>query len=1137
MGKREELGKLGKTRKATRVEVSLAVGLTAVVFFFVVTGLVTFRNIESLRENNRLVMRTHTVITASGNLLSAIKDAETGQRGFIITGDERYLDPYTDAVGDMDELVAALRKVTQGDPAATNRLEDITERLRIKREELALSIEIRRTKGFEAARQLVLTQRGKEAMDALRSQTSALQRDEQRLREQRIADMATAYAVATWSGILASLLGVILTAVVGALVRRAMEIRRQQDWLQTGQVGLAASMFGELALEQLGDNVLSFLGSYTGAEVGAIYVEDHGRFRLLAGHGLTPTDQMPKNFALGEGLIGQAAKDQKIRRVNTLPDGFLSVGSVLGSANPRQLVIVPTLADEKVVAVLELAFLGPVQEEVEDLLESAVGPIGLSVRSAQDRARLRALLEETQRQSEELQTQSEELRVSNEELEEQGRALKESQARLEQQQLELEATNSQLEEQAQQLETQRDDLQRTKVDLEHQAAHLEQVSRFKSDFLANMSHELRTPLNSSLILAKLLAENREGNLTDEQVRYAETIHAAGNDLLALIGDILDLSKIESGHMEVRWEQVPLVGLVNGLRRTFQPLADQKGLDLEIAVGAKVPPLIETDSQRLEQVLKNLLSNAIKFTEKGAVRLRVAVGELSGLTFAVSDTGIGISPEQQEVVFEAFRQADGTTNRKFGGTGLGLSISRKLAQLLGGDITLESTPDKGSTFTLVLPTERGMPTLAVTAAAKPTRPSPISDSPPKSVPLVPDDRDRIKGDGRVVLVVEDDRTFARVLYDLAHEHDFQCLIASTAEDGITLATTYLPSAVLLDVGLPDNSGLSVLDRLKHDGRTRHIPVHVVSGSDYSQTARTMGAVGYMLKPVKREELIQAFEGLQRMLTQRLRRVLVVEDDPVQLDSLQLLLASQDVQTIGARSAAECLAQLSNTTFDCMVLDLSLPDASGFSLLETLSQEDSYAYPPVIVYTGRDLSSEEEQQLRRYSSSIIVKGAKSPERLLDEVTLFLHQVVADLPVEKQKLIEKAKHRDADLEDRTILVVEDDIRNVFAVTSLLEPRGAKVEIARNGREAIEALERIGDQVDLILMDVMMPEMDGLTATREIRKCSAWKKLPIIMLTAKAMKNDQEECLRAGANDYMSKPLDVDKLLSLVRVWMRRG
>jgi len=1132
------------SRGVSKVEAGMSFGFLAVILFFVVSGFVSYRNIQILDEDSQLVVRTHEVITALDDLMSLMKDAETGQRGFVLTGNEKYLEPYNMAVAKLDSRLSDLSELTDGNSAQKARIPEMKVRIHAKMDELAETIRLRRAKGFEAALAIVATDRGKGEMDALRASIEATEQEEQKLREKRLAEMEAAYGTAIGSGILSGLLGVLLSCAVAFLVRRATAARQRQEWLQTGQVGLGTAMFGEQRVTQLAENILNYLAEYLDAQAGAIFVEDNGDYRRAAAYGIPLDGGTPTQFGPGDSLLGQAAKDNRTFVLRDVPEGYLHVGSALGQGVPRHLVVSPTTVDGFVNAVMELGFVHPLNDFTTELLERVAGPIGIAIRAALDRARLQDLLEQTQRQGEELQAQSEELRVSNEELEEQSRALKESQGRLEQQQSELEQINSQLEEQTQQLEIQRDDLNQSKLDLEAQARDLERTSRFKSDFLANMSHELRTPLNSSLILAKLLGDNREGNLTSEQVKYAQTIQSAGNDLLALISDILDLSKIEAGHMEVRAEALRVQDVVASLFRTFEQTAAEKSLKFETRIDPDCPEIIETDSQRLEQVLKNLLSNAIKFTEKGEVTLDVGPGHRGQIAFSVIDTGIGIQDDQREMVFEAFRQADGTTNRKYGGTGLGLSISRELAHLLGGEITMTSEPGAGSTFVLTIPTS-----IQVDESAKVVEPiregaarSLEESAKPARIPtsVVPDDRDDLSPNGRLILVVEDDKNFARILYDLAHDHKFQCLIATTAEDALALAAQYPPSAVLLDIGLPDNSGLSVLDRLKRNDRTRHIPVHVVSGSDYASTAMALGAAGYMLKPVKREELIRAFEGLEGMLTQRMRQVLVVEDDPIQLESLRLLLASRDVETVGVSSAADCLARLATTTFDCMVLDLSLPDASGFSLLETLSREEGYAFPPVIVYTGRDLTSEEEQRLRRYSKSIIVKGAKSPERLLDEVTLFLHQVVADLPLEKRRLLEKAKHRDADLEDRLILIVEDDIRNVFALTSVLEPRGAKVEIARNGREALEVLERTSEDgqrsIDLVLMDIMMPEMDGLTAMREIRKNPQWKKLPIIALTAKAMKNDQDQCLEAGANDYVAKPLDVEKLLSLVRVWMPR-
>ncbi len=929
---------------------------------------------------------------------------------------------------------------------------------------------------------------------------------------------------------------------------------REQEWIQSAQTLLSERMIGEQDLRSLGENVLHCMAGCLGAQAAAIFLEDGASFRRFATHAVAAGTSLPERFEPGDGLLGQAVKDQRICVLHDVPDTYFTIASGLGRSAPRHLMIAPVAADGRVKAVLELGFFHRVGQADIDLLTRVSESIAVAVRSAQYRTRLQDLLEETQRQAEELQVQSEELRVANEELEEQSRALKESHAHMEQQQAELEQINSQLEGQAQLLETQKEDLHDANSALETQARQLERASRYKSEFLANMSHEMRTPLNSSLILAKLLADNPDGNLTSDQVTSLTTIEAAGNDLLALIDDVLDLAKVEAGRLDLDLRQVPIARLIESLRSLFQPQAEKKALRLTMRRSPETPEYLESDRQRLEQVLKNLLSNAIKFTEEGEVSLDVSRSSDGRIAFSVSDTGIGIPEEQRDIIFEPFCQADGTTNRKYGGTGLGLSISREFVRLLGGEIHLRSRVGEGSTFTLLLPqtytapappprlTEGRAPQVSTSSVVAAVPNGTWSDPLPSNgaEARINDDRERLTGGRRVILMVEDDEPFARILADLAHELSFQVLLAHTAAEAVALATRYVPSAVVLDLGLPDHSGLSVIDRLKDDTRTRHIPVHVVSAHDHMQTALSLGAVGYILKPVKREQLIDAFQQFESRLTQKPRRVLIVEDDPTQRESLRRLLGSPDVETIGVENAAECLKQLADKTFDCMVLDLTLPDASGFSLLETLRQEEQYAFPPVIVYTGRDLSTDEEQRLRKYSHSIIIKGAKSPERLLDEVTLFLHQVVSTLPLEQQAMLEKARSRSAVLEGRRILIVEDDVRNIFALSAVLEPHGATIDIARNGLECLAVLEQPVEDgtrpIDLILMDIMMPEMDGLAAMRAIRARAEWRTLPIIALTAKAMKHDQEQALAAGANDYMAKPLHVDQLLSLVRVWMPR-
>ncbi|OAN57608.1 response regulator [Sphingomonas sp. TDK1] len=940
----------------------------------------------------------------------------------------------------------------------------------------------------------------------------------------------------------------ILAGIGFAFVRNRLAIQRE-EWLQSAQVGLARAVAGEMPLDELATAALRFLADYSGAQAGAIFVRDPSGagFRRRGTYAVPGDAPLPEWVKPGEGLLGQAIADRRQFVLDQLPDGYLYYGSGLGQAQPRVLLIGLTEADGEINAVIELGFGGAVDPLVQTMLERVAGQLGVSIRSGKYRARLRDLLEQTQKQAEELQVQSEELRVNNDELEAQSRELQDTAARLEAQQIALEQSNAELEAQTRALEMQRDELARAQTSLEHQAADLEQASRYKSEFLANMSHELRTPLNSLLIMARLLAENRAGNLSAEQVRHAETIETSGNDLLSLINDILDISKIEAGKLELQPRRLRIAPVLDKLKAVFGASAAAKGLDFRIEQAAGAPGDIETDPQRLEQVLKNFLSNAIKFTAKGAVSLGVSRRPDGRIAFTVRDTGVGIPAEQQQVIFEAFRQADGTVSRKYGGTGLGLSISRELARLLGGEVAVESTPGEGSAFTLILP-ESYDPALVQTPAPLPSpSPAPIKPQPSNPKPgrrrgaePAEDDREKLSGDCRVILIVEDDPVFARILCDIAHDLGFQCLIAGTADEGALLARQYVPNAVILDMNLPDHTGLSVLDRIKRDVRTRHIPVHVVSVDDDSQAALSSGAVGYLFKPVKREQLVDMLEGLEARMSQRMRRVLVVEDDAQQAESVKALLASRDVETVQSHSAAQTFELLGTDTFDCMVLDLNLPDASGLDLLDRLSEDDSVGFPPVIVYTGRDLSQDEELRLRKYSKSIIVKGAKSPERLLDEVTLFLHQVVSELPEPQQQLIAKALGRDAALEGRSILVVEDDIRNVYALTSIFEPHGVKVRIARNGREALHALDeaarKLTDPVDLVLMDVMMPEMDGLTATREIRKRPWGKTLPILMLTAKAMARDQQECLDAGANDYLAKPLDIDKLLSLVRVWMPR-
>ena len=1130
---------IGAVRSNLPLPPKTLIGFLLAVVAVALIALLSYQSLQATTATAANLTQSIEVLGRLESLLSTLTDAETGQRGFLLTGEESYLAPYTDAKDALPDEIKSTQALLINRPEQRRRLDALESLASLKMAELESTVSARRAGKSDAALAQVRTDRGKIYMDRIRAALGEMETAERQLLAQHAKESRNAATVSLAVTLGGS--GMLLFLIAGAAVvaSRDFRTRQAQAWIRSGQMGLSEQMQGDQSLDKLGTNLLGFLAGFVQAQVGAAYIAEAGQYRRFAAYAIAANESV-ESVRPGDGLVGQAARDKRALRVRDVPAGYLPISSGTGKGAPNELVVVPASVDGVVQAVLELGFFGATDADQRELLSRASESIAVAVRAAKDRQRLEELLQETQQQAEELQAGAEELRVSNEELEEQGRALRESQAHLEVQQSELEQINSRLEEQAQLLEHQKDELAKAQVILTARSDELQRANEYKSEFLANMSHELRTPLNSTLILAKLLADNKDGNLTAAQVKFAKTITSAGNDLLALINDVLDLSRIEAGKVELAPEKISVAGTVESLVKTFQPTADQNHLRFSWVVEPGVPEQIETDPQRLGQILKNLLSNAFKFTEKGEVALRVFSPQSGTMAFAVRDTGVGIAAHQQEVIFEAFRQADGSIHRKFGGTGLGLSISRDLAALLGGAITVQSALGEGSVFTLTMPLafNSGTPVEAARPAPK-TESVHKNTAPQTPAPAAPeDDRNAITPGGRVILLIEDDPAFAMILRDLVREMGFQCVAAASANDGLVAARQYVPSAILLDVNLPDHSGLGVLDTLKRDPRTRHIPVHMLSVSDYKREALELGAIGYALKPAKREELVEALRRLEAKFLQSVRRVLIVEDDARQRESVRQLLGNSDVRITAVASAGEALAHLKDTTFDCMVVDLNLPDLSGYDLLETMSLQEDVAFPPVIIYTGRALDREEEQRLRRYSKSIIIKDARSPERLLDEVTLFLHQVEAKLPPEHQQMLKAARHRESTLEGRRVLIVEDDVRNVFALSSVLEPKGITVTIARNGREALEVLARSSQQaatrIDLVLMDIMMPEMDGLTAMREIRKRGEWKSLPIIALTAKAMADDHERSLAAGANDYIAKPLDVEKLLSLVRVWM---
>jgi CheY-like chemotaxis protein/signal transduction histidine kinase/CHASE3 domain sensor protein len=1126
---------IGAPRSGLPLPTRTLLGFLSAVVAVVIIALLSFQSLQTATNTNRNLTQAIQVLGQLESLLSTLKDAETGQRGYLLTGNSSYLEPYLDAKNALRGEFKTAHSLFAGRPEQTRRLDELESLANLKMAELESTITSRQAGQPEAALTIVRTDRGKIYMDRIRVAVGEMEAAERQLITQRAQDSRNAAALSLAITLGGS--GVLLFLIAGAALVASRDFRARQAlaWIRAGQMGASEQMQGDQTLDKLGANLLGFLAGFVEAPVGAIYISEGAYFRRFAGYAL-PLGGDAETLRPGDGLVGQAARDQRMLRIRDVPTGYLPISSSVGHGTPAELLVIPASIDGVVQAVVELGFFGTTDEDQRELLSRVAESIAIAVRAAKDRQRLEELLQETQQQTEELQAGQEELRVSNEELEEHARALRDSQAHLESQQSELEQINSQLEEQTQLLEHQKDALADAHNVLTARSDELQRANEYKSEFLANMSHELRTPLNSTLILAKLLSDNKDGNLNDTQVKYAQTITSAGHDLLNLINDVLDLSRIEAGKVELAPEMVTVTNAVESLAKTFQPTADQNGVRFSWSVQPGVPGEIETDPQRLGQILKNLLSNAFKFTQKGEVELRVFSAESGSISFAVRDTGVGIAAHQHEVIFEAFRQADGSIHRKFGGTGLGLSISRDLASLLGGAIAVKSELGAGSVFTLTLPTVHRAATAPL--PEPPARTSEVATPQPAAPPPMTDDRDAMKPGGRVILLVEDDPAFAMILKDLVHEMGFQCVAASSANEGLIAAAQFTPSAILLDIHLPDTSGLGVLDQLKRDPRTRHIPVHVISVSDHKREALGLGAIGYALKPAKREELVEVLRRLEAKLSQNVRHVLIVEDDDRQRESICQLLSNGDVCLTAVASAGEALTCLKTTTFDCMVVDFNLPDLSGYDLLEKMSLQEDVAFPPVIIYTGRALTREEEQRLRRYSKSIIIKDARSPERLLDEVTLFLHQVESKLPPEHQKMLQAARNRETALEGRRVLIVEDDVRNIFALSSVLEPKGMRVTIARNGREALDILTRSSQtestSIDLVLMDIMMPEMDGFTAMREIRKRNQWKNLPIIALTAKAMADDHEKCLAAGANDYIAKPLDVEKLLSLVRVWM---
>jgi HAMP domain-containing protein/CheY-like chemotaxis protein len=946
----------------------------------------------------------------------------------------------------------------------------------------------------------------------------------------------------------------------------------EQDWLKTNLAKFSRMLQGQRDLAAVSQLILSDLAPLVTAHHGVFYVVDSTgetpALKLLASYAYKDRQHAAGEFRMGEGLVGQVAKDRRMLTVGQVPPDYIQVSSGLGEASPRSLVVLPVLFEGETKAVLELATFDEFDEIRLTFLEQLAESIGIVLNTIAANMRTEELLKQSQALAESLQSQQEALTETNKRLEQQTRSLQKSEELLRQQQDELQSTNAELEVKAQLLASQKaeveqknKEVEQAKVALEEKAEQLALISKYKSEFLANMSHELRTPLNSLLILSQILTENVEGNLTAKQVGFAQTIHSSGSDLLDLINDILDLSKIESGTMAVDITAVPFGEVRKFVESTFRQMADLKGLTFDVKVDPHLPPALQTDTKRLQQVLKNLLSNAFKFTERGSVSLTAELASEGWnpeqevlnaanavVAFRVTDTGIGIPKEKHGVIFEAFQQGDTGTSRKYGGTGLGLSISRQITRLLGGEIRIESAPDEGSTFTLYLPLIYPMqPSTTPALETDGTGDQPI-DAPKTTttttsrVMLAPvveraisDDRSTIENGDRILLIAEDDPAFAQILLDLARDRGFKGLVAQRADRALALAREYQPTAVTLDLRLPDADGWTILDRLKHDPATRHIPVHIISVDENWQRGLRLGAIDFLTKPATKESLSEALTALHEFIDRPIKRLLVVEDDETAQRSIAELVGGGDVQTTTVGTGEAALDALQSGRYDCMVLDLGLPDMTGFQLITRVKSEIGLRKLPTIVYTGKQLTKREEAELGRLAESVVIKDARSPERLLDETALFLHRVTADLPEGKRRILEQLHRTDPTLTGRTVLIVDDDVRNIFALTTFLERSEMNVVYAESGREGIAKLHDT-PEVDAVLMDVMMPEMDGYETMRAIREMPRFRQLPIIAVTAKAMKGDREKCIEAGASDYIAKPVDMDQLLSLLRVWLYR-
>jgi signal transduction histidine kinase/DNA-binding response OmpR family regulator/CHASE3 domain sensor protein len=1189
------------------------------VLLLLISSAASYFAIQNLVKSSALVNHTNNVILELESTLSILKDAETGQRGYLLTGMPEFLTPFNDAREKIGAHIGKVTELTQDNPVQLRNCERLKTALDNRLSRLSHVIELRNKTGKISPDDMVS---GRSFMNEARETVIAMEQIERNLLAKRTESLN---AYSTYTPILiviAALLSLVIALISYMRAKKDLDNRASlyaelkekdehiarrlviideiakkissgdystrvkdetdadslgglalslnkmaesldysfqslsdREWLQAGVASLNDRMIGEIEIQPLTQGILDHIIKYTNSTVGAFYLmQDEENLELVSSYALA-VESRREVLKIGEGIVGQCAANKQPISLTEINDQDLVVSFTSGTVRPRTITAFPIMFENKIKGVIEIGSTEKYSPITVEYFNSISHSAGVVLNTAQNRVKLQELLEETQAQSEELQAQHSELENLNTELEAQAQKLQASEEELKVQQEELLQANHELEERSKILEEKNQLIVERNLDIQKKAEELELSTKYKSEFLANMSHELRTPLNSILLLSRLLSENAEENLNEDQIEYGRVIHSSGNGLLTLIDEILDLSKIEAGKMELEYQDTPVKEIVSDMHALFNPLAKEKALSFTTNITEGVPKSISIDKMRFEQILKNLLSNALKFTRKGFVTLSIDPSDQEGfLNFSVKDSGIGIPKDKQDHIFEAFQQADGSTRRKYGGTGLGLSISRELAKLQGGELILESEAGKGSKFTISIPvdpqfihksaeTENIIPELEI-----PPAPPKISINENNEglerikkryvtnviPPELDDDRYNLLPDDKLILIIEDDTNFATALLGYTRKNNYKGIVAVRGDQGVEMARQYKPLAILLDIQLPVKDGWEVMEELKSNPYTRHIPVHIMSSMEVKKESLIKGAIDFINKPVAIEQMQHMFSSIESALNKDPKKVLIIEENPKHARALAYFLDTYNVNAEIKGSVSDGVDALQKKEIDCVILDMGIPDMNAYLTLETIKKNPGLENLPIIIFTGKNLSKAEESKIKQYADSIVMKTAHSYQRILDEVALFLHLVEAKHPVSgNAAAMRNAVALNEILQNKTVLIADDDVRNIFSLTKALEQLKMKVISATDGKEALRILEE-NPHTDVVLMDMMMPEMDGYQSIMEIRQKPKHKNLPILAVTAKAMVGDREKCIAAGASDYISKPVDIDQLISLLRVWL---